>query len=116
MVADERWQIVPKVIDASMARDAREAVWPLIADWITKLLDYPGFREWKNESLKRKLLFAAWPQVPSEPLHDFVFDKITLERHALVSGYNHLVSAALDCRAVTNYLRRYPFRNLSITR
>lgn len=110
------WGRVPDRIDADMARSAKGAVWPRVSAWMMRLLDYPGFREWKNEVARRHMVYTVLPQVAIEPFNDFEFDAETLREHDIVAGYVRLIRAAADCRSTEHYFRRYPFRGLPIGR
>lgn len=110
------WSRMPDRIDATVAAAAKESVWPRVSGWLTLLLDYPGFREWKSEVVRRHMTFTLIPQAPVEPLEDFRFDADTLRQHDIVAGYVRLTRAAIDCRSTQHYFRRYPFRGLPIGR
>ena len=110
------WDRVPDRIDAAIAAAAKEAVWPRVSGWLTRLLDYPGFREWKNEVVRRHMAFTLIPQAWVEPFENFRFDADTLRQHEIVAGYVRLTKAAIDCRSAQHYFRRYPFRGLPIGR
>jgi hypothetical protein len=110
------WDSMPVQIDAALAAAAKEAVWPRVSGWLMGLLDYPGFREWKNEAMRRQMHFTILPQRPVETFEDFRFDTQTLREHDIVAGYVRLSRAATDCRATQHYFRRYPFRGLPIGR
>lgn len=95
---------------------AKDAVWTRVSNWLMRLLDYPGFREWKNEVVRRHMSFTLLPHAPVEPFDDFRFDEDTLRQHDIVAGYVRLTRAATDCRSAQHYFRRFPFRGLPIGR
>lgn len=107
---------MPDRIDTAIAAAAKEALWPRVSAWLMRLLDYPGFREWKDEVARRHMVFAVLPEAPVEPFTDFSFDAETLRQHEMVAGYVRLTRAAIDCRSTEHYFRRYPFRGLPIGR
>ena len=110
------WDRMPDRVDAALAAEAKLAVWPRVSGWLMRLLDYPEFREWKNEAIRRQMTFTLLPQAPVEPFEDFRFDAQTLREHDIVAGYVRLNKAATDCRMTQHYFRRYPFRGLPVGR
>lgn len=88
----------------------------MITAWLTRLLEYPGFRDWKAEVARRQITFALLPRGPVDPYGDFEFDRETLREHDVVAGYMRLLGAANDCRTTKHYFQRYPFRNLQVSR
>ncbi len=116
MTGDHKWNEIPQQIGSALAEEARAEIWSRITPWLNQLLDYPGFREWKTESMGQKLAYAALPNHVIEPLEDFEFSQEILQQHHLISGYMQIMSAASDCRATQYYFRRYPFRGLPVGR
>lgn len=119
MVPDVRpmsWIDMPDRIDGVLAKAARDQVFGSVSRWLTGLLDYPGFLEWKKEVVRRQMVFALLPAAALEPFPDFEFDQATIREHEIVSGYLGLIGAADDCRTTQHYFRRYPFRDLPVGR
>lgn len=110
------WESVPSEVDRSLATEAKEELFSRISAWLTRLLDYPGFREWKDEAARRQITFAILPHLPVESFNDFEFDQQTIRQHDIVTSYMRLMGAANDCRMVQYYFRRFPFRSLPVGR
>lgn len=110
------WNRMPDRINMALGTAAKEAVWPRVSAWLMHLLDYPGFREWKNDVARRHIVFTLVPEAPVGSFENFVFDADTLRQHEIVAGYVRLIKAATACRSTQHYFRRYPFRGLPIGR
>lgn len=110
------WESVPNEIDSSLAKEAKEELFSRISAWLTRLLDYPGFKAWKDEVVRRQITFAILPNLPVEFFDDFHFDQKTIKQHDIVTSYMRLMGAANDCRMVQYYFRRFSFRNLPVGR
>lgn len=103
-------------IDSQVAEEARKKIDPLISAWLTKLLDYPGFREWKNKSLLRQIFFSISPDSDVKPFHDFEFDKDTLAQHNIVSLYMNLQDITITMSRVSKYFEQYPPKKNGVNR
>ena len=85
--------------------------------WIKGLESYPGWREWKQESIKRTLLDEDIPLPESGNFEEeFVFSDDVERQHAVVFQYLGLEQTINSLKDCEFYFRRYPFRGLPISR
>lgn len=106
----------PLAINAELALTARTQIQDQIGKWLMKLLEYPGYRDWKNRDLQERILLAMMPDHEIEETTDFKFDAVLEQQIDLVAGYHNLISASQALRQTEMYFRRFPFRNGEVGR
>lgn len=88
-----------------------------ISKWMSDLDNYPGWREWSRKKLGKTINFGEPNFGSSEPeLGDFVFSDEIDQQHAVVYGYLGLASTVQSLGDLEFYFRRYPFRNLPVSK
>ncbi|SFK94387.1 hypothetical protein SAMN05444421_11149 [Celeribacter marinus] len=85
-------------------------------DWMHKLQEYPGWREWKRSHIGYTLNFDDEFMPPEKHAGDFKFSLEMELEHAVVTCYLELLSTANALRDVEWYFRRYPFSRAPVTR
>ena len=81
--------------------------------WISRLKDYPGWREWTRGKISRTLRSDDEMQ-PVVPREDFAFSPEMDAQHAVVIQYLGLSATVDSLRSTEYYFRRYPFRGLPV--
>lgn len=102
-------------MDVERAIALRSELQGRIADWISELLIYPGFREWKDIQIRSEML-ATWADEPLSDLPDFEFPPDILRQHEIVSGYHDLLDSAIETRNCAAYFRAATSRPPTIDR
>lgn len=85
------------------------------ASWISRLDDYPGWKEWNRQRLVRALYDDLSSEADRDAAQMFVFSDPISRQHAVVYRYLSLqqtVSTLKDCEY---YFRRFPFHGLPVT-
>lgn len=95
---------------------AKERISNAIRDWMHKLQEYPGWREWKRSHVSYTLNFDDEFLFPQTHVEDFRFSPEVEAEHAVVISYMELLINANALRDVEWYFRRYPFSNAPVTR
>lgn len=95
--------------------DAKELMSHAVRDWLQKLQDYPGWREWKRSQLGYTLRFDDDLFPVEAAITEFRFSPKMEREHAVVSLYMELLSTANALRDVEWYFRRYPFSRAPVT-
>lgn len=80
------------------------------------MLENEDFSEWKNTQLRESILTGLFPEHLLGPRNDFQFSETIETEHSLIHGYVALMRALIRTRECEPYFRRYPFKNLDITR
>ncbi|WP_416898541.1 MAG: hypothetical protein ACMVY4_02035 [Minwuia sp.] len=95
---------------------AQERISGAIRDWIQKLQEYPGWREWKRSQIVYTLYFDD-EFIPLEKnSEEFKFSPEIEMEHAVVTSYMELLSTVNALRDVEWYFRRYPFSRAPVSR
>lgn len=95
---------------------AQRRMWRATRNWIAKLKDYPGWREWNRSRIGHTFYFDDKFARSPESLGDFQFDYQTELEHIVVTRYLELLDAVASLRDIEWYFRRYPFTGTSVTR
>ena len=103
-------------ITAELAEISRNQLQDKLAAWIMTLLEYDGFREWKNRNLQQQILFSVLPSHEIEETGEFLFAPEVQKHATLVSNYYSTISAAHSVRQAEKYFRTYPFRKGEVSR
>lgn len=104
------------VITPESSREAQDRLQKRLTLWLHDLLEYPGYKEFKNEQLRGTLLAGLLPGEPSYHLSDFRFSPEIEKHHPLVAGYYELLTTIISVRECEYYFRKYPFRNKNVSR
>ena len=88
-----------------------------ICKWMNDLRDYPGWREWNRGKLWRIWSYDAMDSGQT-PRHDpeFTFSDEVAEQHPVIMRYLELMRVIDALKECEFYFRRYPFRDLPVTR
>lgn len=95
---------------------AQERISNAIRDWMRKLEEYPGWREWRRLKIGYTLRFDDEFMPPEKYAKEFRFSPEMEIEHAVVTSYMELLSTAHALRDVEWYFRRYPFSRAPVTR
>lgn len=95
---------------------AKEQISSAIRDWLHKLQEYPGWREWKGSQIGYTLNFDDEFMPPEKHVEEFMFSPEMEMEHAVVTSYMELLSTANALHDVEWYFRRYPFSRTPVTR
>ena len=95
---------------------AKESISQAIRDWMLKLEEYPGWREWKKLHIGYTLWFDDEFLPPKNLVGEFTFPPELDRERVVVMLYMELLSTANALRDVEWYFRRYPFSRAPITR
>lgn len=95
---------------------AKESISQAIRDWMLKLQEYPGWREWKRSQIGYTLRFDDEFLPPEKIVGEFTFSPELDREHLVVISYMELLSTANALRDVEWYFRRYPFSRAPVTR
>ena len=95
---------------------AQERISNAIRDWLHKLREYPGWREWKRSQIDYTLNFDDEFMPSKKHDEEFKFSPEMEIEHAVVTSYMELLSTANALRDVEWYFRRYPFTRAPVTR
>lgn len=95
---------------------AQERISDAIRDWMHKLQEYPGWREWKRSQIVYMLNFDDEFMPPEKHAEEFKFSREMEIEHAVVTSYLELLSTANALRDVEWYFRRYPFSRAPVSR
>lgn len=88
-----------------------------IGAWMTKLDEYPGWKEWRLKRIGHVLYFDdPYVSADRELEPEFQFSDAVDRQHAIVMQYLQLVQAVHNLKECEFYFRRYPFRGLPVTR
>jgi hypothetical protein len=101
-----------------MEKAATQRLHDAIANWIRSLDEYPGWREWNRKKVGKVLDHddPFFGLAPSEPLGDFTFSPEVERQHSIALGFLRLDMTAMSLKDCEFYFRRYPFRNLPVSR
>ncbi|MFP4328328.1 MAG: hypothetical protein ACLFQL_09990, partial [Paracoccaceae bacterium] len=95
---------------------AQERISLAIGDWMHKLDEYPGWREWKLSQIGYTLRFDD-EFMPTENIsEEFKFSPEIQGEHDIITLYLELLSTANALRDVEWYFRRYPFSRAPVSR
>jgi hypothetical protein len=100
-----------------MAVEDVERMDAAIREWVDRLDNYPGWKEWRKKRIGHTLYADEsdlWPNSSSEK--EFRFDKKVEGEHAVVILYMNLKQTVASLRDCEFYFRRYPFRGLPVSR
>ena len=88
-----------------------------ICKWMNDLRDYPGWREWNRGKIWRIWSYDAMDS-GQIPRHDsqFTFSDEVAEQHSVIMRYLELLRIIDALKECEFYFRRYPFRDLPVTR
>jgi len=95
---------------------SQERISNALRDWMHKLQEYPGWREWKCSQIGYTLNFDDEYTPPEEYVEEFKFSPEIEKEHAVVTSYMELLSTVNALRDVEWYFRRYPFSRAPVTR
>ncbi len=95
---------------------ARDRMWRAIRNWMAKLDDYPGWREWQRSRVGYTLRFDDEFMPPRKMACEFQFSEKVDAEHAVVRLYLELHDTVNSLRDVEWYFRRYPFAGTPVTR
>lgn len=95
---------------------AKERISNAIRDWMYKLQEYPGWREWNLSKIGYTLNFDDEFMPPEKHVREFKFSSEMEAEHAVVTSYMELLSTANALRDVEWYFRRYPFSRAPVSR
>lgn len=102
--------LAAKYVSTIRLRDA-------VIEWVKTLDNYPGWKEWKRKQLGKTLWYDDPYEFDArENLGDFEFDEILTAQHAVAYQYLCLLSTVNSFKDLEYYFRRYPFRDLPVTR
>lgn len=87
-----------------------------IGAWLIKLEGLEGWREYRRIRLRHTLNFDDPFFMPDESLGDFVFAPEIEQQHTIVTQYLGLEQTIEALRECEFYFRRYPFRDLPVSR
>ncbi|MHC9237089.1 hypothetical protein ACX9MO_15785 [Pseudooceanicola sp. 502str34] len=87
-----------------------------LVNWMKKLDDVRGWREWKRAQIGYTLRFDDEMLPPEPSLGDFEFDQEINNQHAVLMAYLELSSTLEGLREVEWYFRRYPFSSAPVTK
>ena len=97
-------------------KDPQKQMQQALGNWIRKLDDVQGWREWKRAQIGYTLRFDD-EILPAEPaLGNFEFDGKIDKQHAVLMAYLELVSTLNSLRDVEWYFRRFPFSSAPVTK
>lgn len=97
---------------AEISKDGFEQALDATTPWINSLLDFPGFREWKNRSLLATMSYGEpWFKGTSG---DFVFPSHIVRQHAVITAYYAMHSTWRALADTEFYFRRFPFNGMPI--
>lgn len=85
-------------------------------NWLVKLNEYPGWREWRRSTIGYTLYFDDEFTQPREGASEFKFSATTDAEHAVVTLFLELQDTVNSLRDVEWYFRRYPFAGTPVTR
>lgn len=94
--------------------NVRERAMNAVSGWLTRYLEIPGFRDWKNQSIKATLLEGVDEQ--SHEIEPFPHPDKIINEHNVISSYLNLLTALQDMAEMEYYFRRYPFQDLPVSR
>lgn len=95
---------------------ARQRVSRAIRNWMIKLEDYPGWREWRKSRIGYTLHFDDEFMPPKQISEEFHFDPQVDAEHGVVTLYLSLLDTVSSLRDVEWYFRRYPFSGTPVSR
>jgi len=87
-----------------------------ISAWLMELLEFPGYREWKNEQIVRTLLEGHLLNIDQAPFPDFEFPKEIEQYIDIVQGYHAILSTLFNVRECEFYFKKYPFAGRNVSR
>ncbi|WKL57842.1 hypothetical protein Q1W73_02345 [Asticcacaulis sp. ZE23SCel15] len=87
-----------------------------IHNWMKNLDNYPGWEDWKREQFGRTIWYNSPTQKSSIVPDEFEFSPEMESQHSLCYLFLALQEAVISLREVEYYFRRYPFKNLPVTR
>jgi hypothetical protein len=104
------------VVDHSVSRESQRVLQNRIGQWLTQIIEYPGYGEWKNKQLMQTLLEGLIPDMEYDSPPDFDFSADVKQQVDLVQGYHAIISTMHGVRECEFYFRTYPFRGKNISR
>jgi len=97
-------------------KDEFSAVFDDVIRWIEQLTAYPGFMEWKRESIAETLRHGVGLVPGGQPLPSFGFPDEIVEQHRFITSFLSLQSTWQAMVHTEYYFRRFPFKDLPISR
>lgn len=104
------------IVTDSSSQEAQRELRSRISDWLTEVLEFPGYREWKNRQLMQTLLEGHLPGEDFDPIPDFKFPAPFENQIEIVQGYHSILTALAHIRECEFYFRRYPFAGKGVSR
>lgn len=88
-----------------------------IQGWIRGLEDYPGWKEWNKRKFRHTLFFdSIGSSQTEEDEREFTFSEEVEKQRLVIMGYLELNINIDSLKECEYYFRRYPFRDLPVTR
>ncbi len=95
---------------------AKDRLSQAIRDWMQKMQEYPGWKEWKHSQIGYTLRFDDEFMTAQRSSEDFKFSLELEKEHAVLTSYLELLSTVEALRDVEWYFRRFPFSGTPISR
>ncbi|MCX5513266.1 hypothetical protein C3941_00690 [Kaistia algarum] len=100
-----------------MIETNRDMMSNAVQNWMSKLENEPGWKEWRRKRFSRTLYFDdPFPSDAKSFEADFVFSEKIEKQHAVILQYLDLQRTIFSLKECEYYFRRYPFRGLPVTR
>lgn len=98
--------------DTAQQKSGFDKAFEALTVWSRALADYPGFTEWKRESIA--IVMSHGDPLPDQSESDFSFPEQMAAQHEAITAFLHLHTTWQAIADTEFYFRRYPFRGLPV--